>query len=141
MSLSELGTRLEAIKVALAARYMARVVTRDLKGFAEHKDADLKKGVYSIVSIGERNFKIAPRISMGWGKHGMLLVGQIRLDEKTKPNPSDVEEAELLMRDEVKAFLENLTPELAPLICTDWRQGAESEHPDGWVSFDLEFKP
>ncbi|MBI5920266.1 MAG: hypothetical protein HY847_01305 [Betaproteobacteria bacterium] len=141
MSLSELGTRLEAIKVAMATRYPARVVTRDLKGFAEHKDADLKKGIYSLVSIGEGKFKVAPRISMGWGKHGMLLVGQIRLDEKTKPNPSDVEEAELLMRDEVKAFLENLPLDLATLTCTDWRQSAQSEHPDGWISFDLEFKP
>ena len=136
--MSELGTRLASISSALAARYTARVVSRDLLDFSMRKDADLKKGVYTLVSIGERDFPNFNGMAMQFGRHRMLLVGQIRLAETAVP--SDTEEAELTMRDEIKTFLDNLPLALAPLVATGWQQSAQSDHPDGWISFDLEFK-
>lgn len=137
--MSELGARLAAITAALAARYPARVVADDLVDFAMRQDADLKAGVFTLISIGEDHFHPGLQMEMDYGRHRMLLVAQIRLTETSAP--SATQEAELTLRDEVRAFLGALPPALAALVCTGWRQSAQSDHPDGWVSFDLEFKP
>jgi hypothetical protein len=135
--MSEIGDRMAAIKTALATALPARVITRDLMDFSQRDAADLTKGIYTLVSGGENGYQnLLMRQAMD-GQAKMLLVGQIALDESAMP--SDTENAELTMVDEIKAFLRTLPPALCRLQVTSFRQSQQLEHPYGWVAFDLQF--
>lgn len=135
--MSEIGDRMAAILTALGTALPARVTTRDLMDFSERDSADLAKGIYTLISAGESGYQnLQGRLAMdGQGK--MLLVGQIALAESAKP--SETEDAELTMVDEIKSFLRTLPPALCRLQITAFRQSQQLEHPYGWAAFDLQF--
>lgn len=131
-----LSGRLIAVLAALSAAVPARVVTRDLKDFADRAPADLAAGVFTLVSLGESGYRnLNGREAMD-GKHRMLLVGQIEMGEDAAP--SAIEDAELAMVEDVKAFVRNLPAELCSLVMTGFRQSGQLEAPYGWASIDLE---
>lgn len=135
--MSEISTRMELIKTLLAAALTARIVTRDLLDFAQRKDADLLAGIYTLVSNGEGGYQnLNGREAMD-GTQRILLVGQIRLDEDAVP--SAIENAELAMVDEIKAFLRARPAQIIQLYMTGFRQSQQMDAPYGWVSVDLEY--
>jgi len=134
--MSTLGARMTLIRDLLAARLPHRVVTRSLRDFAERQPAELKRGVFSLISLGESDYaNLRERAAMD-GRHRMLLVGQIQIGEKT--DPEAIEEAEFTMVEEIKDFARSLTPALACLEMKNFRQSGQIEHPYGWISVDLE---
>lgn len=135
--MSTLTARMELIKSTLATALPLRVVTRDLMDFSERADSDLVKGVYTLLSNGEGNYKnYSGREAMD-GAQRLFLVGQFRLDEDA--TGSAIEDAELTMVDEIKAMLRTRPPALAQLYMTGFRQSKQLDKPYGWVSIDLEF--
>lgn len=134
--MSVLAERMALIKSTFAARVPSRVVTRSFKDFSMRSSADLKKGIYTLISVGEGRYQnLRERAAMD-GRHRILLTGQIKLDEKS--DEVAVEDAEFAMVDEVKAFVRDLPPELACLDMTGFRQSGQIEHPYGWIAVDLE---
>lgn len=134
--MSTLIDRMALVAALLADRFQARLVTRSMKDFAARQPADLKRGIYTLISLGESDYaNLRDRAAMD-GRHRMLLVGQIQIGEKTEP--SAIEDAEFVMAEEIKDFARNLPPSLACLEMKNFRQSGQIEHPYGWIAVDLE---
>lgn len=131
-----LDTLLEQIKTTLAAAQPLRVVTRSLKDFADRPEADLVKGIYTIVSQGESGYNNLPHREAMYGKLNIVLVGQILVGEDSEP--ITVETAELAMVEEIKGFVRALPAGIDSLAMQACRQSGQIEHPYGWVSIDME---
>ena len=122
------------IKTLLAAALPLRIVTRDLLDFGQR---DCTAGVYTLVSNGEGGYQnLNGREAMD-GTQRILLVGQIQLGEDVAP--SAIEDAELAMVDEIKAFLRARPSTIVQWYMTGCRQSQQMDAPFGWVSIDLEF--
>lgn len=135
--MSTLTARMELIRSTLATALTLRVVTRDLMDFSERADADLVKGVYTLVSGGEGNYKnYSGREAMD-GAQRLSLIGQFRLDEDALG--SAIEDAELAMVDEIKALLRTRPATLAQLYMLGFQQSKQLDKPYGWVAINLEF--
>lgn len=128
--------RMVALKTALAATLPSRVVTRDLKDFSDRASADLIKGVFTLISIGESGYRNYNGREAMDGRHRILLIGQIVLGEDDAP--SKVEDAELAMVEDIKGFVRALPVGLCSLVMTGFRQSGQLEAPYGWVSIDIE---
>ena len=136
--MSALADRMQLIASTLAARYPARVVTRRLQDFASRKADELKKGIYTLVSLGESGYaNLRDRPAMD-GRHRMLLIGQMQLPEKS--GCDEIENAEFVMVEEVKAFLSALPPSLACLEMKAFRQSGQTDHPYAWIACELEIE-
>lgn len=135
--MSELSTRMNLIKTLLAAAYPLRVVTRDMLDFTQRDHADLEKGIWTLVSIDERDYKnYSGREGMD-GVQSISLVGQLVKPEGTLG--SVIEDAELAMVDEIKDFLRARPAQIIQLYMTGFRQSGQLDAPYGWVVIDLEF--
>ncbi len=137
--MSELGTRMAALAAALAARQPARVVTRDYMDRAQRPQADLLKGVYTFLSMGEHGFTNAPGYNAQDGRQRVIVIADIQVAEDAAG--SDLEEAEFTMVDEMKGLCRNLPANLCVFNLESWQQSGQLEKPYGWVSFSLEYVP
>jgi hypothetical protein len=123
---------LTAFAAALTAAYPGRVVTRDLKDFADRTKAELTAGVFTVIANGQ------PAGDAYAQKLKFLVVGQIEFPERTAGHV--VEDAELAMSREVKNLLQRqlLGPDLR-ILGVD--QSSQLEVPYGWVSISIEVGP
>lgn len=123
---------LASFKVALAAAYPARVVTRTLKDFAERPKAELQAGIFTIITKGQAGGDTYDQMLT------LVVVGQLQLAEDAAGE--DVEEAELLMAREIKTLIQRqLRGPLMRVIEID--HSAQLEAPYGWVSMKVECGP
>jgi hypothetical protein len=133
---SELSTRMVAIRDALAAACPARVVTRAWRPLTKRRPEELAAGIYCVVSQSEGDYPNLNGYEARDGKHRILLIGQFQLPESAAPD--EVEDAEFAMVEEVKAFVRALPESLCCLLLTGFAQSGQLEAPFGWVAFDLE---
>lgn len=134
--MSLLADRMNLIASTLEARFPLRVVTRSLKDFTQRQPAELKRGIYTVISQGEGGYQnYLSRAAMD-GQQKMILVGQIQLGEKD--DPSTIEDAEFEMIEEIKDFCRHLPAQLACLSMTGYQQSGQVEAPYGWIAVDLE---
>lgn len=136
---SEISQAMESLREQLKAAYPLRVVSRDLQDFDHRSEDELLRGVYTLVAGSEDGF---PNYNGREGNFGTLhpvIVGQLLLDERDQPSPSQVEDAEGLMIDEIKAFTRSqLAAPIDSLVITSIRRSQQLDCPYGWVSFDME---
>lgn len=135
--MSTLSDRMNALQAALAAAYPARVVTRNFVDFAQRGDDDLIQGVYTLISRSEGDYARYTDDSIADGTHQIWIVGQTRVAENAEP--SAVEDAEGVMIDEIKAFLNVLPPALGSLQLNGWRQSEQMDYPYAGVAFEFTF--
>lgn len=134
--MSQLSERMELITSTLAERFPARLVTRSLKDFSLRQPAELRRGIYTVISLGEGDYQnLLSRAAMD-GRSRMLLVGQLQLAESAEPEA--IEDAEGEMIDEIKDFARHLPAPLACLEVKNFRQSGQTDHPYGWIAADLE---
>jgi hypothetical protein len=138
--MTDLIDRMELIKTTLAAKYPDRIVTRDLLPFDRRKSADLVKGIYTILGDGEGDYaNYNGREGMD-GRQPIKIVGQFVLAESVvKETPSAIENAEYVMVEEIKVFLQTRPALLAQLFMKRFWQSRQEDAPYGWVAIDLEF--
>lgn len=134
--MGDLYTFREALKSAMAAAMPTRVVTRDHKDFGERAEDDLVKGVVTIVGLGEKDLSQWVGRETHLGTLPLLIVGQIKVAEGRAP--SEVEDAEDTLIEEIKAFCAAPPSGLGGLSMKGWRQSGQLEAPWGWVSVDVE---
>ena len=141
--MSALGVRMAAIIAALAAAYPARRVRGSFSDFNLLPKADLVSGVYTLVSAGEEDFTNVSGYVAKDGKQGLRLIGQIQLPEQKDKALAGaaIQEAEFVMIEEVKAFLNNLPETLCLLTLVRWAQSQQMEEPYGWIAAELEYVP
>lgn len=122
---------LDAVKTALSAAAPTRVVTRKLVGFAERDSSDLEKGVFTLVGKGRRD----EDTHRSYLK--CLLVGQLLVGEDA--DGEFVEEAELIMMDDVQRLIEGIQGcQVSP---GSWSQSQQIELPYGWIAVEIEIGP
>lgn len=137
--MSELGDRMAAIVAAFAAMFPARKFRRSFLDFGDLPDADLVAGVYTLWSAGEDDLVNVSGYIAKDGHQQVRLTGQLRLEGK--PAGEEIEDAEFVMVEEVKAFLRALPPSLCAIEMTAWRQSEQIENPYGWIACQLEYVP
>lgn len=123
---------LNTFKDALASAYPLRTVTRSLKDYADRAPAELKAGVFTIISVGQPGDDVYQQMLK------LMVVGQLQLNEKA--TGEEVEEVELVMAREVKNLIQRQMR--GPLMrITGIDHSAQLEIPYGWVSVAIECGP
>lgn len=123
---------LQTFRDALASAYPARIVTRSLKDFAARPAAELKAGVYTILTVGQPGQDTFDQTLK------MVVIGQLQLGEKA--SGEEIEDAELLMAREVKTLVQRqLRGPVMTIKGID--HSAQLETPYGWVSVSIECGP
>lgn len=135
--MSETETVMEALKTALQAAYAERVVSRDLLDFDLRAEADLEAGIYTLIAGSEQDFPNYKGREGNFGTLRPVIVAQIKLAETA--TPSEVEDAEGEMIDEIKAFTRSvLDAPIDSLVISSINRSQQLDHPYGWVSFQME---
>lgn len=129
---------LEALKAGLAAALPAgRIVTRSFLPLALRPQEQLLAGVLTLVSRGESAYANYVGREADLGTLRVLLLGQLML--AGNPSGLDVEQAELVLAEEVKGFLRGPLPAgIAQCLATSFEQSGQLEVPMGWIGFELE---
>ena len=125
------GSVIDALANLLSQVAINRTVGRDLKDFADLDASVAAQGTYTLISSGLHKGDVNEEFLE------VLLVGQIELPESARP--SDVEEAEFLMLDEIRGFV----PRVGGVFISDtgFRQSAQVSAPYGFVSGVLRVGP
>ncbi len=134
--MSVLGDRMSLIAFTLGTLYPARVVTRSFQPFDLRQRADLLSGIYTVVSRGEGGYANYNGREAMDGKHRILIIGQVALDEAQ--TPAEVEDAEFVMVEEIKDLVRNLPSALCSLVMTGFEQSGQLLHPFGGITVELE---
>ncbi len=135
--MSTIGDKLNTFKDAFAAAYPLRIVTRSYVQIEERSEADLKKGVWQILSKGVTGIESPVQIALLEGDLSFVLNGQILIDEQK--TGEEVEEQEHLMFDEVVNFLKSKPAGLCSIDIKEFHQSMQIDAPLGWVFILLEW--
>lgn len=134
--MDDLSARMAAIAAHFTAGCPSRVVTREFLDFPMQKKADLQKGILTLISLGESDYKNLKGRACMDGTHHMTLTGQLQLGEKE--SGLAIETAELELFEEARACLRTLPLALCTLLATGFRQSGQVQKPFGWIVVDLE---
>lgn len=133
----DLAARMELIKASLQAACPLREVTRDARDLGEISEEEFTKGVYSIASLGERNYVNNAGYIAKDGRQGITITGDFKLPAN-EPR-SKIEDAEFAMMAEIKAWLRNLPDELCMISLVRFSQSNQASAPHGWIVAELEY--
>lgn len=134
--IERMDDRMDAIHAALVAALPTRVVKRSyFRHFSEHEEAELAAGVVMLISAGEGEYARGRGMIAREGTHKFLLIGHLKADDDSAPR--DIEEAELDLIEEIKAFVRVPAPGLS-LYLAQAQHSRQLEHPYGWVVAYLE---
>lgn len=137
---SPLTERMNLIVATLAAR-TGRISTRDWIDPANRKPEDLRKGVYTVLSMHEQGYTNDPHYEAQDGVQTILLIGDIAVEPKATPVRSEVEDAEFTLMDEVKDLCRNLPAALCSLDLLSVAQSGQNQYPRGWIVAELAYRP
>jgi len=130
------AARLEAIKDALAAIAPARTVTRTYADFMDRRDSDLTAGLFTIVSLGVREYAdIEPPGDFGRQRLAILFQGRVGEDAD---GPA-IEAAEYAAMNELERLAAEHDPAVFPeLILLSAETSGQLEAPYCWVRSEWE---
>lgn len=128
---------LTALASGLQAALPARQVSRSFRPLAQRAVAELEQGVLALVGLGEGDYANYRGREAQLGTVSALLIGHLIVAENAEPVA--VEEAELALAEEVKAFLRGTLPAgVTSCLATGFKQSGQLEFPRGWIVFQLE---
>lgn len=142
--IERMDDRLDALQAALVAFYAAlpegerRVVKRGLKDYREHANADLAKGVVTLVSDSEAGFSTRFGEVARKGAQTVLLVGHLKVAETA--DPAAVEVLELDMVEQLKTFVRAGVAGIG-LLLNDIQTSRQLDHPYGWFVMSITAGP
>lgn len=128
---------LDALCGGLAEALPSRLVTRSFLPLALRPQEQLLQGVLTLINRGEKGYANYSGREAQLGKLDVLLIGQLRL--AGDPTGLQVEQAELALAEEVKAFLRAPLPAgVRECLASGFAQSGQLETPGGWIVFDME---
>lgn len=131
-----MAARMQALAAHLAVAAPSRIVTRSYADFSGREKADLRSGIFTIISAGEKSFVDEVYEPGDYGSHDILITGQIQLDEGS--TGEETEDAEFGLIADLKAAVAGPLPsELLGLTLHSWRQSGQIEAPYGWIAAQL----
>lgn len=136
--MADLEAVMAAAKTAMQTAMPMRVITRSYKDFSLRSDADLRSGIWTLISTGEKDYANYKGREAQLGTLTVAALGQVRVDDNSSEEA--IETAEFAMVEELKAFVRG---ELAAAIdggalMKSFRQSGQMEHPYGWVAVEIE---
>lgn len=135
--MGELRDLREALTSAMQAAMPRRKVTRDFLDFAQRDAADLEAGVVTLIGSGEKGYANWLGRATQLGTVPFVVVGQIALPEIALP--SEIEDAEDLLAEEIKVFCRDPgNALLGGITMSGFRQSGQMDAPFGWISCDIE---
>lgn len=132
------AARIAAVLGALKTALTGRVVTRDLMPANARAAADLAKGVVTLVSDGEYEYRDGLGLEGLGPRHRMVLVGQGRVADDTAR--SAAEDAELALLAQVRAFVQTGAARMR-LVLVRVQQSRQQTHPYWWLTAEIEARP
>lgn len=140
----EWDARMVALVAALAAVNVDRIVGRNFQRRSDHNDADLEKGVFTVMSRSASGLHRAMGVASEASRQKVLIVGQIRVPNSggAEGNGEAVEAAEFAMMADLEALMDS---QLAEIISgLEWlgvTQSGQLEAPYGWIAAEFEIGP
>lgn len=132
--------RLAATLAALQAGMPSRLVSRSYQQQSQHSDADLRKGVVTLLAAGAREFNEPLQRELGEATIGAALVGYLLTGEPDQSKQGlAVEQAELTLFAEIQDAILNATT-LCGLDIVDMNQSRQLEAPYGWIVVNLSWR-
>lgn len=125
---------LNAVKSQLQSVAPARVVTREWLRHEDRREADLARGLFTIMASIEKDYanQVMGREAQ-LGKQTLFIVAQIRLAEGA--TGEQVEDAEFVLIDDLKALAQSTLPApIGELHLLSVQNSSQLETPFGWVS-------
>lgn len=143
--MTEFEQRMTDLVTAIQTAAPTRVVTREYKDRAYIDPADLIAGVFTVISRGVKGFSNLPGRMASFGRHQVLVTGQMVIDEETLGRAAtgpEVEAAEFAMVAELQATARSSLPEsIGGLEMIEFAQSGQHERPHGWVAVKFEIGP
>ncbi len=125
-----------AIESALRTALPTRVISRTLIDFADRPRPELREGVLTLLCRGERDYANTIGREAQLGTIDLSIVGQVEIDEK---QPAEaVEQAELALYEELRAFCVTRTAATANLLLRSVQFSGQLERPYGWFLAEAE---
>lgn len=136
--ISNMSDRLNAVKDALAAAMPTRTVTRELKHFDDHVDAEISAGVLMVTSRSEGLYSQSLGMVAKEGTQKLLLIGHIKLAESVSGEA--LEDAEIAFIEELKAALRITIPGIG-IRLTRVEHSGQTDKPYGWLVASIDAGP
>lgn len=136
--IERMDDRMDAITASLTANLTTRIVKRGLLYFDQHTNAELLQGVVMPVSDGESDYYQVPGLTALSGKHSLLIICHVRVDDTG--TTLDIEEAELDLIEDLKAWARTGIPGM-DLTNLSFQHSRQLEYPYGWVVLQLQAEP
>ena len=136
--ISNMSERLNAVKDSLATAMPTRTVTRELKHFDEHSDAEIAAGVLMVTSRNERDYSQSLGMVAKEGTQKLLLIGHIKAAESVSGEA--LEDAEIAFIEELKAALRITVPGVG-LRLTSVEHSGQIDKPYGWLVASVDAGP
>lgn len=132
-------TRMSAVEASLRAAFeSARIVTRKFQPYQNHLEADLKTGVVTLVSRGEKNYADQPGLVGKEGTHAMRIWFWIQVPKDA--SSSDIELAEMQFIEDAKTWARAGIPGMF-IVVNRSLHSQQIETPYGWALVDIEVLP
>lgn len=144
------GPLLEAVKTAMGAINVDRVVTREWKRLQDYPQSDLERGIWTIRFAGVDRYPYEASDSQldtddaratANGRVRLTIIGQLKLAEDA--SGLDIEAAELALIHELEQLADEAieTDELMALLIKDATTSQQVEAPYAWVYSTWEVFP
>lgn len=104
-----------------------RIIAGDLKDFRERDQRDLEQGVVTLL-LGEEE-----AVDQWSSTLVLTVVGQLNVRER-EHSKVDLEQAEIALRDEIRAFLRNPGADVPHISISQIRYSSQMEFPFGYVA-------
>lgn len=129
-----LAAVMTALRDGLEAALPGRLVTRRFLPLSMRSQEELAAGVVAVVALGEQDFANYRGREADLGTLQVVIVGQLQV---ASGHPDEVEDAELELAAQIKAWLAGAMPEpVRQCIARGFRQSGQLEAPYGWVVFE-----
>jgi hypothetical protein len=130
---------LNALVEGLQAACPGRVVGRSFRPMAQIPDEELLQGVLTVTLRGEFDWANYRGREAQLGTLQVILLGQLRVAENA--DRVTVEDAELAMANEIKAFLGSPLPSpVRSCLAPGYSQSGQMDYPYGWLAFECEVR-
>ena len=135
----ELVTLAASVASALMARYPDRIVTRSLMSFDERSDAELSRGVLTVLTFAADGLAQAAGTGADTGTGHLLITGQLWAGSDA--TGEDVETHELFLFQEIRDFALHPGAGLCPLDLDSVQFSGQQNAAEGygWLRCELSY--
>lgn len=137
--MSAVGDILDSLVTQFQAMAPARTITREFQPLEDLRDTEALAGRFTLKIAGVEGYMNEVGLAMAHGTAKLVIYGQVKVAEDA--GGEALEEAELLMVEDVKALAAALDPgATGALMPQRYTQSQQLEYPYGWIAVECDFE-